>query len=107
MPHRDGGPRVVRLGGDLDLATADAARDTIKQAVDATTSDRVEVDLSAVPFLDSSGIRALIQARKYAFERGVSLVLARPTESVHRVLTTLGLHEFLDVQFGQSSPASP
>jgi anti-sigma B factor antagonist len=107
MPFRDGAPCVVRLSGDLDLAAADAARDMIMRAVDTTTSDRVEVDLTAVPFLDSTGIRALIQARKYAVERGVSLVLARPTEPVHRVLMTLGLHEFLDVRFGQSAPASP
>jgi anti-sigma B factor antagonist len=96
-------PQVVSLVGDIDLAAAEAVHQTLMRALNDTTSDRFEVDLSAVRFLDSSGIRVLIQARKYAAERGITFVLTHLTEPVARVLATLGLQDYL----GLPAPTSP
>jgi len=89
---------VVRLSGDVDLAAVDAVQDTLMQALSLTNADQFEVDLAAVPFLDSSGIRVLIQARKYATERGIGFSVSHATDPVVRVVATLGLQDYLGLR---------
>ncbi|MFD7989747.1 STAS domain-containing protein [Kitasatospora indigofera] len=48
------------------------------------------VDLAAVTFCDSIGLRALLQARIEAERRGTTLRLANPTKAVARVLEITG-----------------
>jgi anti-anti-sigma factor len=52
---------VVALRGDIDVAVADRVLEEITSA--AGDEREVTVDLSAVTFMDSSGISALLQAR--------------------------------------------
>ena len=89
---------VVRLSGDVDLAAVDAVQDTLMQALSLTNAEQFEVDLAAVPFLDSSGIRVLIQARKYATERGIGFSVSHATDPVVRVVATLGLQDYLGLR---------
>jgi anti-sigma B factor antagonist len=96
-------PCVVRLSGDVDLAAVDRVQDTLMQALSLTTADQFEVDLGAVPFLDSSGIRVLIQARKYAMERGIAFSVSHAAETVARVVATLGLEDYLGLRTSAQS----
>jgi anti-anti-sigma factor len=89
---------TVRLSGDVDLAAVDAVQDTLMQALSLTTADQFDVDLAAVPFLDSSGIRVLIQAKKYATERGIAFSISHAVETVSRVVATLGLEDYLGLR---------
>jgi len=89
---------VVRLSGDVDLAAVDSVQDTLMRALSVTTADQFEVDLAAVPFLDSSGVRVLIQAKKYATERGIAFSVSHPVETVARVVATLGLEDYLGLR---------
>lgn len=76
----------VQLTGELDLAAFERTRNLLVQA-DAGAG--VIVDLSAVTFIDSSGLRALIEARNQ-----VELTLSGVPESVQRVLEITGLHDY-------------
>ena len=49
------------------------------------------VNLGAVGFMDSSGLRALLEARQRCLESGRSFALARPSEAVRRVLELVDL----------------
>ena len=89
---------TVRLSGDVDLAAVDSVHDTLMRALSLTTADRFEVDLAAVPFLDSSGFRVLIQAKKYAAERGIAFSVSHPVATVARVVATLGLEDYLGLR---------
>jgi anti-sigma B factor antagonist len=51
----DGGRRVVKLVGDIDLATAPIARDALSKDFDA-------IDFSELAFLDSTGVQVLVEA---------------------------------------------
>ena len=53
----------VALAGELDLATAERARDALADAMDASRQ-RLIVDLSSLGFIDSSGLHALLDAYK-------------------------------------------
>jgi len=54
-------------------------------------SDDVEIDLSSVSFIDSSGLRALIEIHDRAEESSRRLVLRSPSQSVTRLLDIAGL----------------
>ena len=55
------------------------------------------VDLAAVTFIDSSGLRALVQAHQARNEVGSSLQLRAPSAAVQRLLEISGLAGYLDV----------
>lgn len=99
VDERDGAV-VVQLTGELDLYNAHAVRDELF-AVAARGPDRVVVDLSAVTFIDSTGLGALIEARTRLTNRSAFL-LAAPGFETRRALEISGLdrhfavHESLD-----------
>ena len=90
---------VLRPRGELDLVTAPEVEAAIHDGLDA--GRHVVLDLGALAFLDSSGIRALVEARAAAAERGeparFSVVRPSGESPVWRVLEVSGVHEALDV----------
>ncbi|MEX1104770.1 MAG: STAS domain-containing protein [Ilumatobacteraceae bacterium] len=53
----------------------------------------VVIDLSAVTFLDSSGLRTLLKIARAAGERGDEVVLRSPSAEVDRLLELTGTRE--------------
>jgi anti-anti-sigma factor len=93
----DGGVAVVRAAGELDLATAPQLVRAIATAAGGP-SPRVLVDLAAVGFCDSAGLRALLGAAREVEARAGRLVVAvEPGGTLERVLDIAGLREFLHV----------
>jgi anti-sigma B factor antagonist len=87
---RSDGVAVVRLVGRLDLASSEAVKQQLVQAV-GSGHRRLVVDLDGVDFLDSSGLGALIGGLKVARVARGNLRIARPNDQVRLVLelTTL------------------
>jgi len=87
---------VLELEGELDVATAAAA---YKRMIERRLprGGRLVLDLSGITFMDSTGIRLILQAREHALQRGAGLVVARPPEQVMRVLELVGLDDQLDL----------
>ncbi len=77
---------LIHLRGELDLASVPELEEVLG-AADAT---RIEVDLSELSFIDSSGAAALVRARQAAEESGRTLRLARASTPVLRVFELLG-----------------
>jgi anti-anti-sigma factor len=86
---------VLHVRGDVDLATAPK----LQAALEELDTGAVVVDLTEVTFLDSSGLSALVQARKRLTEGPTGatfrLVVARP--SIRRVLEVTGLTQVFTV----------
>ena len=80
--------RLVRLIGELDLAAVDAATEGIAPLLDAPGS--IEFDLSELSFMDSSGIRVLVQTKE-ALGDGEALVLSSPSDHVAKILEIAGI----------------
>jgi anti-sigma B factor antagonist len=83
---------TVTISGEIDIATSRAMRDAL--AISAGPA-HLEVDLSAVTFMDASGIGVLLAARQRAVDGGGSLTLRAPSRAVRRVTGILGLDELL------------
>ena len=63
----------------------------------------IVVDLSAVDFLASLGIRVLVIGAKTVKNKGGKLVLLSPDENVHSVLKTAGIEQLIPVMFDRSA----
>jgi anti-sigma B factor antagonist len=87
---------VVFLAGELDAATSPHAADTLATALADALERRVaaiELDLSAVPFIDSTGMGALVSARRAALAAGVSFTVCAASQPVRRLFTITKLDE--------------
>ncbi|GGM75023.1 bifunctional protein kinase/phosphatase [Lentzea pudingi] len=84
--------QVVLLGGDLDLSTVDGLRPALLERVDAADERPIEVDLTGVGYLSSSGVALLLQAMLRAKERGrVMSLVATGSSAPARILDLSGL----------------
>jgi anti-sigma B factor antagonist len=78
------GQVVLALRGELDVA--DAASVVTALTGIAARDRQIIVDLEDLEFIDSSGLAALVRARKHARHAGGDLLLAAPQQQVLRVL---------------------
>ncbi len=82
--RRIGPDAVVAVRGEIDNATAPQLRGALLAALDSDTR-RIVVDLSEIDFVDSSGLGALVGARKQADQSGATLVIVCPKPHVRRL----------------------
>ena len=83
---------TVAISGEIDIATSQAMRDALTTGPGPA---HLEVNMSAVTFIDASGIGVLLAARQRAVDGGGSLTLRAPSWAVLRVTGVLGLDELL------------
>jgi anti-sigma B factor antagonist len=90
---------VLALEGELDVA---AASDAYKRMLELALRPGAQLvlDLSGLTFMDSTGVRIILQADEHARRHGASLVVVRPPERVMRVLELVGLDEQLELVDG-------
>jgi anti-sigma B factor antagonist len=74
---------VVALGGDVDLASSPEARRAILDSLDQGS---VLVDLSAVAYIDSSGVASLVEGYQVSKDKGVRFGLVGVSENARMVL---------------------
>jgi anti-sigma B factor antagonist len=81
---------LLQVSGELDLATNERVVEAIKRA-EASDAKTIVLDLTEVSFIDSSGIRALVQGALESRENGQRLRLVPVQGQVRRVLEMCGL----------------
>jgi len=86
---RDSG-LVVAAVGDLDASTVEVLDEAIRQAEGADAQEIV-VDLSGLTFMDSSGLRAILQAHARSQADSNRLRLVRGPRRVQRVFELTGM----------------
>ena len=85
----DGAARVTLIG-ELDIAVADRVEERLRQLRDQ--GRRARLDLSQLDFIDSSGVRAIVLALKYARQDGAELeVDRRVSPTVERMIEVMGI----------------
>ncbi len=85
---------VAVLVGRFDAVEAPLVREELSRIIDAGTRT-VVVDLSAVSFIDSAGLAALVRARRDTQRSGGDIILISPSE--HSALRVFRLTQFDDV----------
>ena len=91
---RDGDRLVVRLSGELELAT----KATLRTAIAGALTDQVRqimVDASGLTFCDSTGVSTLVNLCRTADVAGRQLWVANLQPRVRRVLEITGMMTYL------------
>jgi anti-sigma B factor antagonist len=89
---RTGRRAVVALSGELDLSVEPELSATLDRVVTAGESI-VVLDLRELTFIDSTGIRALIEAHRRCATARCQLYLVSGPPEVRSVLTLCGIEE--------------
>jgi anti-anti-sigma factor len=88
--ERDGIMHTVRLQGELDLATAEKLERELLR-VEGSDAQSIVLDLSALTFIDSTGVRLIIQAAARSRADSQRLALLRGPRAVQRVFELTGM----------------
>jgi anti-sigma B factor antagonist len=84
----------IRLEGEVDIANVDQVRVATIQAIDLDAVEHLIVDCRQLDFLDSSGVKTLLDAHR-SFNGKIALV--GPKRVVTRILGITGLEQLFNV----------
>lgn len=76
---------VVEISGDIDLHRSVALQQGLLGLLDEKPQ-HVVIDLSAVPYMDSSGVASLVKLLSRTRKIGVDLTLVAPSPKVRSIL---------------------
>jgi len=89
--------QVLTLSGELDIGSAQVLEDTVEEACFSGARELV-LDLCAIDFMDSMGLRALLHARRTCEASDCDFHLTPASRPVQRVIDAAGLHESLSLR---------
>lgn len=81
------------LAGEIDAHTAPS----LAEAIAACDHAHVLVDMAGIEFVDSSGLRVLIEAHQEAQASGRRIQITNPSTAVSRLLEISGIDDYLNV----------
>ncbi len=87
---REGRTVSVVAAGEIDVAAAGPFGTALCRLVESEPTDRLEVDLGGLIFIDSAGTAALKRAHRTTRRHGCELVVTNATGLVRRVLDLTG-----------------
>jgi anti-anti-sigma factor len=96
---------VMRAAGEIDMATADTLRDQLVAARAARLTTLL--DLSAVSFIDASGLHVLLDGARWVDADKWALFIVRPSAAVLRLLEVSGTKEMLPVVHAEADGEPP
>jgi anti-sigma B factor antagonist len=95
--EKENGSVLVSLSGEVDLSNAESVQTGIERAT--AGADRIVIDLTAIEFFDSSGLRLLKQLSTDAVGANVPFIVVAPPNSIARsVLDITSMSEELAVE---------
>jgi anti-sigma B factor antagonist len=106
-PPGPGRSATVCLGGDFNMAQSPAVHETLAR-LQADRPARLIVDLTAVNYMDSSGLAVLIQALQQVRRHGGGrLILVGPNARVRSIFQIAKLDTLFQIVNSQAEADSP
>ena len=95
------GTLTLALFGELDHHEAAETMELCRCAVDRFTPRKCELDMSALSFMDSSGIAVIIRLKKMLCSYRAELVLVCPSKQADRVIRASGIDRLIAIKNGR------
>ena len=89
---------VAKIDGDIDHHSAKSIRERIDSVIFERKPALVLLDLSAVDFMDSSGLGLILGRFNTAKELGLDLKILSPSRSVKKVLELAGIERLIKIE---------
>ena len=93
----NGDKSLLRVTGEIDLNSSPSLRKTILKAVEKARNE-FAVDLSEVPYMDSSGVATLVEALKLCDKKEINFIISEPSHSVLKVLQLSRLDQVFTIR---------
>ena len=93
----DNGAATIKVPGEVDLYSSPDLRAAVHQSLGKAKS-AVQVDLSGVPYMDSSGVATLVEGMRNAKQKKVNFIIKSPSESVMKVLRLSKLDTVFEIR---------
>lgn len=90
----------IRLNGDIDHHSAKNIREDIDRALYKYTPETVIIDLSAVEFMDSSGLGLILGRYTKINLLGGILKVANPSPKIEEILKMAGADKLIPIEKG-------
>ena len=81
----NGNATVVVPLGDIDLSKSSELRSSLRDIIDGKP-EKIVVDLSHVPYMDSSGVATLIEGLQLSQQGSIDFILCCLTEGVRSII---------------------
>jgi anti-sigma B factor antagonist len=94
---QEGTPPTLVLTGEVDPHTASQLEDALNAQIEAGAT-AVRIDAAGLAFIDSSGLRVLVDAHRRLGADASVLVLASVSPTFRRLLEVTGLDEHVTIE---------
>lgn len=92
----DGGAATMVVAGEVDLDSSTALAEALAGALaSARSAPEVSLDLRGVRYMDSTGLRAILEAQHNAERAGGRLTVMATSNIVRRLIEISGVAELL------------
>ncbi len=91
-----GATLYVGLCGELDESTSVETRAALDKLIEEhEKNSKLILDLSALNFMDSTGIGVLLGRYKKVKQNGTTILIASPTPTVDKILKLSGIYDIM------------
>jgi anti-sigma B factor antagonist len=95
--EKDDAGVLLRLSGDLDMSCSPQLAEAIGSCI-LMLPNQLVLDMNGVSFVDSTGLRVLLDGRRLANERGVPLKLRGLPPATRRLLEMTELLDLFELE---------
>jgi anti-sigma B factor antagonist len=92
----DGDKAIIEVDGKITVQTAPDLEDAVSQVPESVCN--FDIDLGAVDYVSSAGLRVFVTADQLAITRGGIMRLLHPADEVMEVLDMTGLSDVLTIE---------
>jgi len=92
------GNLYVKLSGDIDHHSAKNVRDSVDNLIRKNNPVELELDLSAVEFMDSSGLGLVLGRYKKLTDIGGKMKIINPARRVMQILQLAGVEKIIKIE---------
>jgi anti-sigma B factor antagonist len=100
----DAGVTTVKFHGNVTVASVPEARQHLQQIIAQTGPDKLVVDMADVGYMDSSGLAALVEAKK-RLPAKAALVLRNLSADVKGLMKIMNLNMLFEFEDDADAPA--
>ncbi|MEN6521981.1 MAG: STAS domain-containing protein [Armatimonadota bacterium] len=90
------GSSILHIRGELDFGTAGVLQDALTQVLEEDVAHLI-LNMEDVTFLDSEGVKILLQAHRKVSDRGGVMSIRNCSQFVQNVFEILGLQQYLEI----------
>ena len=98
---------LITLTGRFDAHETPRFRELLADLLANGNGIEVDIDLSAVHFIDSSALAELLRAARAATDVGATLVLLNPSDPVRVIFELTALDQAFSIRYAPTVPDTP